>query len=632
MLLKGINLAKMYGGNQIFENINIEINIGEKVGLVGPNGCGKTSLLKLFSGIEAPDSGEIHKKKSLSIGYLAQIPVYKESVTVKDALYAAFQKEREMERRMQEIEVILGTATLSDTESLQLLKEYGELQEQFTLANGYEMDSKVNKVATGLDVQPLLSQSYASLSGGEQTKVALGKLLLEEPEFLLLDEPTNHLDIMAVEWLEGFLQEYNGTFLVVSHDRYFLDEVVGKIINLEDGECHVYHGNYSAYVKEKEERLLNEFQKYEEQQKKIKKMKESIKRLREWANQANPPNEGLHKRARSMERALERMEKLKRPVLERNKMGLSFEAAGRSGEDVLQLQEVGKQFGEEKLFSKVNLHLRWRERAAVVGGNGAGKTTLLKLILGEEQPSEGEIKLGSQLKIGYLSQKDDSLAGNSGKMTVVEAFRDEVAVAEGEARHLLAKFMFYGSTVFRRVANLSGGERMRLQLAILMYKEVNLLILDEPTNHLDIESREVLEEALEGYDGTILAVSHDRYFLNKLFEKTYWIWNGSVDFYPGSYQWAKEKHEERDLQVEIERDSIISKGKVNPVPKSGVAKTTADLENEIDEVEKEILLINEEMMTNAKDWAVLRNLQKELDKLEGIRDGLYEAWEQVSGS
>lgn len=315
-------------------------------------------------------------------------------------------------------------------------------------------------------------------------------MLLQKPDLLLLDEPTNHLDLFAVEWLEQFLKEYNGTVMVISHDRYFLDEVVTKIFDLEDGEIHVYHTNYSRFVEEKEERLLQEFQAYQEQQKKIKKMKEAIKRLREWANQANPPNEGLHKRARSMERALERMEKLKKPILERKQMGLQFEGQERSGKDVVVMKEVSKGFAEHLLFNEANLHVRFQERAAIVGRNGTGKTTLLKLLLEQIEPDAGEIRIGSSVKIGYLSQH----AYGNRKSNVLEAFREYVAVTEGEARHILAKFLFYGPAVFKKVTQLSGGEKMRLRLAQLMYQDINFLILDEPTNHLDIESREVLEE------------------------------------------------------------------------------------------------------------------------------------------
>ncbi|MYL60819.1 ATP-binding cassette domain-containing protein, partial [Virgibacillus halodenitrificans] len=318
----------------------------------------------------------------------------------------------------------------------------------------------IEKIVNGLNIGQLLDRSFASLSGGEKTKVGLALILLKQPDLLLLDEPTNHLDLMAVEWLGEFLQEYPGTTVVISHDRYFLDEVITKVLDLEDGEINCYHTNFSGFVKEKETRLLNEFQSYQEQQKKMKKMKEAIKRLRDWANRANPPNEGLHKRARNMERALERMEKLARPVLQRKKMNLEMEAAGRSGKDVIILEEVSKKFGDRVLFQNVHIHVTYQDHVAIVGENGTGKSTLIHLILGDHDPDEGIVKIGSNVKIGYLSQNVYQDIENE---TVIDKFREEIAVTEGEARHILARFLFYGHTVFRKVSQLSGGERMRLR-------------------------------------------------------------------------------------------------------------------------------------------------------------------------
>lgn len=534
------NVMKSFGGNIIFENISLEIKNGERVGLVGRNGSGKTTIFGLLTGRESLDAGAIHMKKGTRIGHVAQIPKFDEVMNVYDVLSSAFKVEKELEKEMHALEK--NMAEEQEQSSLQkLMERYGIIQEKFAFLGGYEIEANIMKVANGLQVTDLFPRVFTELSGGEQTKVSLAYMLLQKPDLLLLDEPTNHLDLFAVEWLEKFLKEYTGTVMVISHDRYFLDEVVTKIFDLEDGEIHVYHTNYSQFVEEKEERLLQEFQAYQEQQKKIKKMKEAIKRLREWANQANPPNEGLHKRARNMERALERIEKLKRPILERKQMGLQFEGQERSGKDVVVMKEVSKGFAGRPLFEQANLHVRFQERAAIVGRNGTGKTTLLKLLLEEINPDVGEIRIGSSVKIGYLSQHT---YGNV-KSNVLEAFREYVAVTEGEARHILAKFLFYGPAVFKKVTQLSGGEKMRLRLAQLMYQDINFLILDEPTNHLDIESREVLEEALEQYNGTILAVSHDRYFLNKLFEKTYWIDECKLFEFAGNYAWARQKWEEK---------------------------------------------------------------------------------------
>ncbi|WP_142340521.1 ribosomal protection-like ABC-F family protein [Bacillus thuringiensis] len=617
------NVTKSFGGNTIFENISLEIKNGERVGLVGRNGSGKTTIFGLLTGMESLDAGAIHMKKGTRIGHVAQIPNFDEAMTVYDVLSSAFKVEKELEKEMHALEK--NMAVEQEQSALEkLMERYGVIQEKFAFLGGYEIEANIMKVANGLQVTDLFSRVFTELSGGEQTKVSLAYMLLQKPDLLLLDEPTNHLDLFAVEWLEQFLKEYTGTVMVISHDRYFLDEVVTKIFDLEDGEIHVYHTNYSQFVEEKEERLLQEFQAYQEQQKKIKKMKEAIKRLREWANQANPPNEGLHKRARNMERALERIEKLKRPILERKQMGLQFEGQERSGKDVVVMKEVSKGFAGRPLFEQANLHVRFQERAAIVGRNGTGKTTLLKLLLKEINPDVGEIRIGSSVKIGYLSQHT---YGNV-KSNVLEAFREYVAVTEGEARHILAKFLFYGPAVFKKVTQLSGGEKMRLRLAQLMYQDINFLILDEPTNHLDIESREVLEEALEQYNGTILAVSHDRYFLNKLFEKTYWIDECKLFEFAGNYAWARQKWEEK-LEKQVIKQKRQGRKSVEMVPvKEKKARNLEEIENELMHVEEDIYAIECEM-EHVADVERLEKLYEEKTMKELLRAKLYSELENI---
>ncbi|WP_000150914.1 ribosomal protection-like ABC-F family protein [Bacillus cereus] len=617
------NVTKSFGGNIIFENISLEIKNGERVGLVGRNGSGKTTIFQLLTGMESLDAGAIHMKKGTRIGHVAQIPKFDESMTVYEVLSSAFKTEKELEREMRTLEKDM--AEEQEPSVLQkLMERYGVIQEKFAFLGGYEIEANIIKVANGLQVTELFPRSFLELSGGEQTKVSLAYMLLQKPDLLLLDEPTNHLDLFAVEWLEQFLKEYNGTVMVISHDRYFLDEVVTKIFDLEDGEIHVYHTNYSRFVEEKEERLLQEFQAYQEQQKKIKKMKEAIKRLREWANQANPPNEGLHKRARSMERALERMQKLKKPILERKQMGLQFEGQDRGGKDVVVMKEVSKGFADHPLFNEVNLHVRFQERAAIVGRNGTGKTTLLKLLLEQIEPDAGEIRIGSSVKIGYLSQH----AYGNRKSNVLEAFREYVAVTEGEARHILAKFLFYGPAVFKKVTQLSGGEKMRLRLAQLMYQDINFLILDEPTNHLDIESREVLEEALEQYNGTILAVSHDRYFLNKLFEKTYWIDEHKLFEFAGNYAWARQKWEER-LETQVIKQQRQGRKSIETAPvKKKEARNIEEIETELMHVEEDIYTL-ECKMEHVVDVEMLEQLYEEKTKKELLRAELYNELENI---
>ncbi|NLP51424.1 ribosomal protection-like ABC-F family protein [Bacillus sp. RO1] len=619
------NISKSFAGTMIFENVSMEIQVNDRIGLVGRNGSGKTTIFRLISGMEAPDKGAIHIKKGAKIGYLAQIPSYPDGTTGEDVLLSAFRETVELQHKLRFLEHQM-TVVGEENELNKIMQEYGVLQERFGFMGGYEMDASIQRIANGLKITSLLSQPFASLSGGEQTKICLGYILLQNPDVLLLDEPTNHLDIFSVEWLEQYLKDYAGTVVAISHDRYFLDEVATKIIDLEDGEIHTYHTNYSGFLKEKEERLLLEFSAYQEQQKKIKKMKEAIKRLKEWANQSNPPNAAMHRRAKSMEKALNRMEKLKRPILERKAMGLQFDATDRSGKDVVVMENVRKSFDTKDLFKNIDLSVYFRERAAIVGQNGTGKSTLLKILLGELEADSGLVKLGSNVKVGYLSQH---IKASNPSQTLIEAFREDISITLEQARHVLAKFLFYGPSVFKKVENLSGGEKMRLRLAQLMHQDINLLILDEPTNHLDIDSREVLEEALEEFDGTILAVSHDRYFLNKYFEKTCWLEDGMLVTYEGNYQYARGKREELERKkvadfpkvVEIEKKIKHSAPNSSSNGFEEVEKKLEDLETEINELET--------LMNNEEDLLTLQRLQEELTLLETERDSLYLKLEEI---
>jgi ATP-binding cassette, subfamily F, member 3 len=624
ILCSAQELSKMFGGHLIFEELSFEIPERARIGLVGRNGTGKTTILKLLSGVESPDKGLVHLKKGAKVGYLAQIPHYSEGTKGLDVLRSAFSDLIKIGGRLKELEFQMGTEQDADTLN-RLLEEYGKIQDRFTLAGGYEIDSNISKIVNGLDIRELVDKDFNDCSGGEQTKLCLGLILLQKPNLLLLDEPTNHLDIGAVEWLEEFLKEYEGTVVCISHDRYFLDNVITKVYDLEDGDLTIYHTNYSGFVKEKEERLMIEFQAYQEQQKKIKKMKEAIKRLREWANQANPPNEALHKRARNMERALERMEKIKRPVLDRKKMGLEFEETDRSGKIVFSMDGASKSYGDKSLFSDADLLVHFKDRTAIVGQNGTGKSTIIRILLGEETADAGVVKIGSNVKLGYLSQHF-TVADPS--VRLIDAFREEVPVTEGDARHILARFLFYGPNVFRKVGQLSGGEKMRLRLAQLMHQDINFLVLDEPTNHLDIDSREVLEDALEDFKGTILAVSHDRYFLNKLFKKTYWIHKGELYFFDGPYSWAKEKLPELVPQ-EVSAAVVKKEAPAKAAPKKP-SRTMEEVEAELERVEEEIFSI-EEMLLSQGDIDILQELYKEKEEKEQDRDKMYQELEELMG-
>lgn len=611
-------ISKMLGGNLIFEDLSLAIKTGDKLGVVGRNGTGKTTLFTLIAGIESPDQGSIHFKKGTKIGYLAQIPSYSEEVTGHDVLLMAFEELLLMQDEMKKLEQQMSESSAIELDKL--LKTYGDIQEKFTSLDGYSMDTDIEKVIQGLQLTTFVNQPFTSLSGGEQTKIMLGQLLLTKPDLLLLDEPTNHLDLFAVEWLEQYLVAYEGTVVIISHDRFFLDQVVTKVADLEEGELNLYHGNYSSFVIEKEERLMREFQEYEEQQKKIKKMKEAIKRLRLWANEAVPPNAALHRRARNMERALERMEKVRKPLVDPKKMNLTFDVAPRSGKEVVIMEQVDKAFGDKVLLSKAELYVYWKDRIAIVGRNGTGKSTILKLLRDELPVDSGMARLGSSVKVGFLSQHFEV---NNPKARLIDVFRSEVNVFEGDARHILAKFMFYGPDVFKRVGDLSGGERMRLRLAQLMHQDVNLLMLDEPTNHLDIDSREVLEEALEDFQGTIVAVSHDRYFLNKLFPRTAWLDNGVLTTYEGAYEWAREKWEQHKDKVEIKLTPIHSP-KDKPIRKPLELKSRS-FEEEIAELEEQIQELSQEV-DNEKEWDIYEELLVKKRVLEEQVEVLLAEW------
>ncbi|MBC2284898.1 ribosomal protection-like ABC-F family protein [Listeria booriae] len=527
------NVTKRFTGDLILEKISLQVEEGERIGLIGRNGEGKSTILKIIARLETVDDGIVSVKRSATVGLLNQMPNVSGNAIVRDYLRTAFADVLALQAELTELEQRMTTDM-----SERLLVQYGEKQARFIDLGGYNLDTNMDKILHGLGISHLAEKVWEQLSGGERTKVSLAKMLLEEPDLLLLDEPTNHLDLQAVDWLTQFLRAYKGTVLVVSHDRYFLDEVVQKIVELENKELITYHTNFSGYLVEREERLLKEFRDYKDQQKKIKKMQQAIKRLRQWAMEANPPNDALFRRAKNMEKALARIDVLKKPALEQKNMRLEFEESKRSGEDVVIFDAVWKQFGDCVLFDGLDCHIRQKERVAIVGNNGAGKSTFLKMVLGEVAPDVGTVHVGPSVDIAYLSQHMD--VGDENQ-TVLEAFRDKVAVVEGDARHMLATFLFYGEMVFRKVANLSGGERMRLSLAQFMNQPVNTLLLDEPTNHLDIASREVLEEALRNFEGTIITISHDRFFMNQICDRTLWLENGEIVSYGGNYSYASEK-------------------------------------------------------------------------------------------
>ncbi|QHW38096.1 ABC-F family ATP-binding cassette domain-containing protein [Staphylococcus ursi] len=536
-ILNASNVSKSYLDELLFDNIKLTINTGDIIGLVGRNGEGKTTLLKILSGIESPTTGDVSWKKGLEISYLEQSPNYEDNKTIYQCLKSAFTELNAISDKLRKLESKMSEPT-EDIDSV--ISYYGELQSYFEERGGYEIDSQIRKVVHGLNIEYLLEMNWGDLSGGERTKIGIAQSLIKPTGLLLLDEPTNHLDLKSIEWLCSYIESYNGAVVVVSHDRYFLDKTVNKIIEIDQKKIHFYTGNYSNYVEEREKRLLVEFEAYQTQQKKIKKMKEAIKKLRIWASQAKPPNAAMYRRAKSMEKALNRIKRLEKPILESNKMKVELEEGKRVSNRVVEIEEGIKKY-DNLLFESVNMLIRRGEHIAIIGDNGVGKSTLLKIILGMIPLDGGKIKTANNLKVGYLSQHEFEDVKND--ETVIEVFREKVKVTESQARHILAGFMFYGNEVFKKVNSLSGGEKIRLRWAQLVHSEYNLLVLDEPTNHLDIESKETIEDALLDFEGTIIAVSHDVYFINKLFNVTYLLKNKKLKRFEGNYTYINKKGE-----------------------------------------------------------------------------------------
>ncbi|GED31475.1 ABC-F family ATP-binding cassette domain-containing protein [Brevibacillus centrosporus] len=625
------HIQKSYGADPVLQDITLEIKAGERVGIVGPNGAGKTTLFKLLAGIESPDSGELYRAKGTVWAYLPQTPKYPDQWRTQDVIASAFEEVIRLQEELRSLEQQMSEVYESAAELEKLMQRYQKLQEAFEQLGGYEYETTMAQVIEGLRITPEhLATPFQLLSGGEKTKAGLAKLLCQRSDVLLLDEPTNHLDVESMEWLEDFLKDYQGTVLIISHDRYFLDAVVTSVYHVDGGEAEYYIGNYSAFVKEREERLLRQFAAYQEQQKQIKKMKETIKRLKEWGNRSNPPNEAFHRRAKSMEKALARIERIDRPKMEADRMGLAFQKTERSGQDVLVASGVYKAFVGKELFADAGFLLRYGERKALLGPNGCGKSTLIRMLLGEMEPDAGMLKVGSNVKVGYLSQQ--AWEGDQ-NLRVIDMFRQVALVTEPEARHLLARFLFYGEHVFKRVGQLSGGERMRLRLAQMMHQEINLLVLDEPTNHLDIEARETLEEALADFKGSLFIVSHDRYFLQKMADGVFWVEDRQLVHDVGTYEEAREKRRNRqaarDKIIAVEKP-VVQKAPESPrqaeSPKRPNLYKLADLEQKIACLERERDEMIARLSAGDESYQQLLEWQQQSERLQQQIDVYYGSW------
>ena len=624
------DVHKYYGTHHVLRGVSFEIFENSVVGLTGKNGAGKTTLFKIISGQEPYDKGDLIIARGRRVGVLDQIPQYPPETTVYQVLESAFDELFKMKEKLNNLE-----AEMARTNDPIIIKKYGDLLTEFENRGGFQIQTSINKVCNGLNIdEDMLKRKFSKLSGGEKTRVNLGRIILMDSHILLFDEPTNHLDINSVEWLEEYLQTFDGTVVVVSHDRYFLDRVADRIVEIEDGIATVYEGNYSKYAMLKEQRRIEQLRQYEQEQRKIKQLEQAVKRMHDWANRSDNPK--LHKRAFSMEKRLERMQKtaVPKPKKER-KLFQAFKSNNFSGAEAVSLKGVTKSFNDKVVLDQVNLLIRKDDRVALLGDNGTGKTTLLRIINGEIVPDSGVITIGPSVKVAYLPQ---IVTFENPEQTMLEIVQRSLEISEERARNLLAAFLFTGEDVFKRAESLSGGEKSRLKLCILMQHDVNMLILDEPTNHLDIASREWMEEVLEGFDGTILFVSHDRYFIRKFAKTVCELEEGKLYYFDGGYeeyrQWKQYHNQQKQLEAQKrskeekqKTDSRIKK----PSPKT-LEKKLAKLESEIAGVEERLEQIEKDMEIHSTDYEELNRLLSEKQEFESKHEKLLEEWVEVESS
>ncbi len=527
------NISKSFGADLIFENISFEVKTNERIGLIGPNGCGKTTVLKILYGIEHVQKGNVTFRKGSKVGYLHQIPLFNDEVLVENILESSFEDIYKQKKVLDECATSLGMLTGNELEKA--LNRYTNLSEQYEMMGGYDTETKIKKVSSGLKINDNMKlMSFNLLSGGEKTRVMLAKILLEEPSILMLDEPSNHLDLESIEWLENYLKTYNGSVLIVSHDRYFLDNVCTKLVELSMFKAHVFHGNYSYYVIEKERRFLLDLKVYLAQERKIKRMEEQIKRYRIWGVMRD--SDKMFKRAKELERRLSKIERLDKPKYGNDKMKIKNYETSRSGKRVLEAFNISKSFDDLELLKDAEMELIYQDRLAILGKNGSGKTTLIRILLDDKELEEPNYKWGSKINVGYLAQE---VKFNIENQSVLDYFMNEHNVNQNVARAELAKALFIRDDVFKKISHLSGGEKSKLKLCSLTYNQANFMILDEPTNHLDIDSREVLEEMLLEFKGTILFVSHDRYFIKKIGTRIAEIDDKKLHYYEGDYDYFR---------------------------------------------------------------------------------------------
>lgn len=635
IILSCNNLTKSFGVESILENISFTVNEGDKIGVIGVNGTGKTTLFKIISGIYGYDSGEIYTSKDCEIGYLEQNTNFYSDNTIFTEVLEVFSDLIKMEEdlRKMECEISDKSSETNSPDLQKLMDNYSHKLELFQNSNGYGYKSEAKGVLKGLGFNDdELEKPIKILSGGEKTRVLLAKLLLKKPTLLLLDEPTNHLDSDALEWLELFLKQYKGTVILISHDRYFLDQSVNRIFEIHNKKLKAYNGNYSYYVEKSAIDKEIERKTYEDQQKEIKKQEESIEKLKAYGREKHL------KRARSKEKALSKIEVLDKPDGERKRAKIKFIPAVESGNDVLAVRDVEMSFPDKVLFKDLNLDIYRGEKVALIGPNGAGKSTLFKIIMNELDPIQGEVKFGTNVNTAYFHQEQKTL--NLDNTVIDEIWDANPHLTQTEVRNMLGAFLFENEDVFKRISSLSGGERARVAILKLILSQSNFLLLDEPTNHLDIDSKEVLEEALVNYTGTIFTISHDRYFLNKVVDKILVLDENGVTEYLGNYDYYIEK--KRQLSEMNKEENTATKTKTQLKEEKRKEKEQREierrsknkikkLEDDIEQTEKKIagldmMLCQEEIYSNPEKSKEV-NLEK--SELENKLSSLYEKWEQI---
>ena len=617
-LVKSFDLEK-----KILNGLSFQVDSGERVGLLGKNGAGKTTLFRMLTGELEPDEGEIQLGAGRRVGLISQIPVYPAGYTVEDVLRSAFARMYRMKDEMDTLALRMEQGASDET----TLRRYGELNARFEGLGGWDTDTAVNKVAGGLSIpQAMRQRDFDCLSGGEKTRVNLGRLILEDTDILLLDEPTNHLDLQATEWLEEYLRKFRGTVVTISHDRYFLDRTVTRIIEIQDGKAEFYSGNYSFYAIEKERRYQERMKQYLKEQAKIQQLEKAAEQMHLWAFMGN---DALHKRAFSMEKRIERMRTTEKPTKAR-KLEARFQSREFKGDEVLQIKGLTKSFGEKHLFSEVYLRCEGGERIALLGENGTGKTTLLNILTGSEKPDSGSVRLGPSVKAAYLPQV---IHFDHPERSILDTMLYELDITPQSARNRLAAYQFTGEDVFKKVSVLSGGELSRLRLCMLMDESINLLILDEPTNHLDIDSREWLEEAVEAFDGTLLFVSHDRYFINRFATRVWELENGTVSDYPmGFTQYRQAKEEEHAAASAAAAVPAPPKktGSRGNRAQQAAKKQLTICETAISRLEAELTRLDGEMEQAACDAERLNELYRQRQAVETELEREMTRWEELS--